>query len=91
MGNLWLWRGARFLDYFLKNGKNTRKAGLSEKNREYGFNENTLYILKNVKGIKLKSCRAIYRNPHGNYARKNEYIFVDEVTVASFSVLKKSE
>jgi hypothetical protein len=41
--------------------------------------------------MKMKSWRAIYRNPHGNYARKNEYIFVDEVTVASFSVRKNSE
>ena len=90
-GNFWFSPGAGFLDYFLKNGENTFKAGLSEENREYGFDENGLYILKNVKGMKLKSYRTIYRNPHGNYDQRNEYISVDEVTVASFSVLKDSE
>ncbi|MDH3837006.1 MAG: hypothetical protein OET57_09670, partial [Desulfobacteraceae bacterium] len=90
-GNFWFSPSTGFLDYFLKNGENTFKAGLSEENREYGFDENGLYILKNVKGMKLKSYRTIYRNPHGNYDQRNEYISVDEVTVASFSVLKDSE
>jgi TolB-like protein/class 3 adenylate cyclase len=90
-GNFWLMPSNRFLDFFLKNGKNTLKAGLSEKNREFGFDENALYIMKNIKGRKLKSYRAIYRNPNGNYNQKNEYIYVDEVEVASFSVLKNSE
>ncbi len=90
-GNFWFSPGSGFLDYFLKNGENTLKTGLSEENREYGFDENGLYILKNVKGMKVKSYRTIYRNPHGNYDQRNEYIYVDEVTVASFSVLKDSE
>ena len=90
-GNFWFSPGAGFLDYFLKNGENTLKAGLSEENREYGFDENGLYILKNVKGMKVKSYRTIYRNLHGNYDQRNEYISVDEVMVASFSVLKDSE
>jgi tetratricopeptide (TPR) repeat protein len=91
-GNVNLWAAAGgFLHYFLKNGKSTLKFGLSEENWEYGFDENAIYILKNVEGMKLKSYRAIYRNPHGNYDQRNEYIFVDEVTVASFSVLKNPE
>ena len=71
--------------------KSTTKYQLSEENWEYGFDENGLYILKNVRGMKVKSYRTIYRNPHGNYDQRNEYIYVDEVTVASFSVLKDSE
>jgi hypothetical protein len=90
-GKFWFLLNFRFFDYFLKNGENTLKIGLSEENREYGFDENGLYILKNVKGMKVKSYRTIYRNPHGNYDQRNEYIFVDEVMVASFSVLKDSE
>jgi TolB-like protein len=91
MGNLFFSPANRFWDYFFKDGKNTFKIRVSEENREYGFDENGLYILKNVKGMKVKSYRTIYRNPLGNYARKNEYIFVDEADVASFSVLKDSE
>ncbi|MDX1738219.1 MAG: tetratricopeptide repeat protein, partial [Alphaproteobacteria bacterium] len=90
-GNFWFISSFGFWDYFLKNGENTLKTLFSTENREYGFDENGLYVLKNVKGMKVKSYRTIYRNPHGHYDQRNEYISVDEVMVASFSVLKDSE
>jgi len=54
--------------------------------REYGFHDELLYVFRHVQTQRWKSVWTIYRNKHGVYDKKNEYIVLNESFIGKFSV-----
>jgi TolB-like protein len=90
-GYYWHRPSVQWWESFLKDGKYTYKERTYKAEREYGFEEDKLYVVREFKGGKIKTYPTIYRNPHGNFDQKNQYFCVTEVGAWSFSVQKNSQ
>ncbi len=84
--NFWGTPDVRFWLQWSKNDRFTYKYGGNMFKMEVIFKADKFYALQDIGGRKIKSYFNIYRNPHGSYEQKNEYILQDEVAISFFSV-----
>jgi adenylate cyclase len=88
-GYYWMRPDKQWWKYWSKDGISTHKMGGRAKKRDFGFENDKFYCVVDVRGRKIKQYWAFYRNPHGTYEQKNEYVQVHENFVGPFSVEKQ--
>jgi adenylate cyclase len=89
-GYFWMAPKVQFWFQWSKNATYNFKYGKKVSKREVTFEDDKFYDLIDVGGRKVKSYMNIYRNPHGSYEQKNEYIFQYVAGAWPFSVENKS-
>ena len=89
-GYFWFAPKVQFFFQWSKNDRYTVKSGTTVLKREAIFEGDKLYVLIDVGGRKVKQYINIYRNPHGSYEQKNEYIIQYEAGTWPFSVENQS-
>ncbi len=89
-GYFWFAPNVQFWYQWSRNNTYTMKFGQSSFKREAIFGGDKLYVLSDIGEPKVKAYINIYRNPHGSYEQKNEYIIQHEGGAWPFSVENKS-
>ena len=89
-GYFWYAPKVQFWYQWSKNDRYTFKSGETVLKREAIFEGDKLYVLMDIDVRKVKAYINIYRNPHGSYEQKNEYIIQHEAAAWPFSVENKS-
>ena len=90
-GSLWIAPRVKFWFHWSEDGTRTLKLGGTTNKKEFGFEDDHLYVVNDVEGRKIKSHINIYRRPYGSYEQKNEYILLYEGGVWPFSAEKESQ